>query len=138
MEESMLFNSLFVPANVNLAISKVFSICSLSLYLGFLLRIFVGPFPYAVVVAYHYGTRVTSVSFLSMLTFKIVLKTCFIIDFDRMSAIAEKRVMKLMVLSTSIFTIAHIVEEAVLRQSRGLNHFARWCFNIYLGKVRSS
>jgi hypothetical protein len=91
----MSFTSYFDPAKVNLAISKVFSICSVSLYLVFLLRIIVGPFPYAVVVAYHYGTRVTGVSFLSMLIFKIILKTYFIIDFNRMTSVSEKKLMKL-------------------------------------------
>ena len=75
------------------------------------------------------------VSFLTMLTFKTLLQSLFIMDFDRMAAIPEQRVMVSMMLVTSLSTLAHIGEEVVIRNIRGLDHFARLCFNAYLGKV---
>ena len=113
----------------------VVSFFSISLYIAFLLRILFGPFSYNGVVAFHYVTRVLVVSFLTMLSFKTVVNTFFIVDFDRMSAVAEKKVMIWMGAVTAICTLTHVVEEAVTRQAKGLDHFARWCFNIYLGKV---
>ena len=113
----------------------VVSFFSISLYIALLLRILFGPFSYNGVVAFHYVTRVLVVSFLTMLSFKTVVNTFFIVDFDRMSAVAEKKVMIWMGAVTAICTLTHVVEEAVTRQAKGLDHFARWCFNIYLGKV---
>ena len=106
------------------------------LHIGFLLRILLGPFTYAGVVAVHYGSRFTVVSILHMHTFKTGLKTLFIIDFDRMAAVSEKKVMVCMWVFTSICTLAHLAQEAITRNIRGLDHYARWCFNTYLGKVR--
>ena len=60
------------------------------------------------------------------------------IDFDRMSAVAERKVMIWMGAVTSFCTLTHMLEEAVTRNAKGLDHFARWCFNIYLGKVNYS
>ena len=74
-------------------------------------------------------------SFLTMLSFKTVTNTFFIIDFDRMSAVAERMVMIWMGEVTSVCTLTHMLEEAGTRNAKGLDHFARWCFNIYLGKV---
>ena len=87
------------------------------------------------VVMCHYGTRITVVSFITMLTFKIFLKTLFIIDFDRMAAIPEKNVLVCLALVTTFCTTAHIAEEMFMRNYLGLDHFARFCFNIYLAKV---
>ena len=70
-----------------------------------------------------------------MLTFKTVLKTLFIIDFDRMAEVPEEKVMVWMVVVTSVCTLAHLGEEAILRNIRGLDHYSRQCYNIYLGKV---
>jgi hypothetical protein len=105
------------------------------LFIGFLLRILLGPFTYAGVVAFHYGIRVHTVSLLFMLTFKTGLNTLFILDFNRMAAVSEKKVMVWMCLSTSTCTLAHMAQEALTRNIRGQDHYARMCFNTYLGKV---
>jgi hypothetical protein len=99
------------------------------------LRILLGPFSYAGVVAFHYGTRAWVVSNLHMLTFKTGLNTLFIMDFDRMAAVSEKKVMVCMCVVTSIGTLAHLAGEVITRNIRGLDHYARWCLNTYLGKV---
>ena len=122
-------------AHVNLAAYHTASCCLIILYIGFLLRIILGPFSYAGVVAYHYGFRTTMVSILNMLTFKTGLNILFIWDFNRVANISEKRVMTWMFLTTSISTLAHLFEEAITRDNRGLKHFSRQCFNTYLGKV---
>ena len=70
-----------------------------------------------------------------MLIFKTVLKSLFILDFDRMAAIPEQKVLVFMVLVTFLSNLVHIGEEVVIRNIRGLDHFARLCFNAYLGKV---
>ena len=77
------------------------------------------------VVMCHYGTRITLVSFITMLTFKIFLKTLFIIDFDRMAAIPEKNVLVCLAVVTSLCTFAHIAQEMLIRNFLGLDHFAR-------------
>ena len=99
------------------------------------MRIMFGPFTYNGVVVYHYAIRVSIVSLLTMLTFNRVLKTLFILDFQRMSAVPEQKVMICMGLVTTIFTLAHLGEEAVTRRILGLDHFGRWYLSIYLGKV---
>ena len=86
-------------------------------------------------MAYHYYTRFTVVSLLTMLTFKTILKTLFIVDFDRMAAIPEEKVIRWMVVVTSLCTLAHLGEEAVIRNIHGLDHYSRQCYNIYLGNV---
>jgi hypothetical protein len=78
---------------------------------------------------------VTFVSFITMLTYKTVLNNCFLIDFDKMAAVAEKKVMVVMGLFTSVTSLAHLAEEVATRNLLGLDHYARWCYNIYLGKV---
>jgi hypothetical protein len=75
------------------------------------------------------------VSFITMLTFKTVLNICFLIDFDKMAAVSERKVMVVMGLFTSVTTLAHLAEEVVTRNMLDLDHYARWCFNIYLGEV---
>ena len=74
-------------------------------------------------------------SFITMLTYNTVLNICFLIDFDKMAAVAEKKVMVVMGVFTSVTTLAHLAEEAVTRTLLELDHYARWCFNIYLGEV---
>ena len=70
-----------------------------------------------------------------MLTYKTVINICFLIDFDKMAAVAEKKVMVVMGVFTSVTTLAHLAEEVVTRNMLDLDHYARWCFNIYLGEV---
>ena len=98
-------------------------------------RILLGPFTRDGIAAYHYGVRIMTISIINMLTLKTSLNILFIRDFDRMAAISETKVMAWMCVTTLVSTVAHIIEEAITRNSRGLNHFARWCFNTYLGKV---
>jgi hypothetical protein len=105
------------------------------LHIGFLLRILFGPFTHAGVVAFHYVTRADTVSLLHMLTFQTGLKTLFILDFNRMAAVSEKKVMIWMCVSTSTITLLHLALEVVTRNIRGLDHYARMCINTYLGKV---
>ena len=94
-----------------------------------------GPFTNLGVVAYHYGMRATSVSFITMLTFSRILKTLFILDFHRMATVPEEKVIICMGLVTFICTLAYLLQEAVVRRIRGLDHFSRWSISIYLGKV---
>jgi hypothetical protein len=103
-----------------------------------LLRIIFGPFTLFGVVAYHYGLRVTIVSLLVMLTFNRVITTLFIHDFQRMAAVAENTVMICMAVVTMICTVAHVIQEAVVRDSHGLDHFARVDIFYYLGQVVSN
>ena len=122
-------------AHVNLAAYHTISCFLIVLFIGFLLRILLGPFSYAGVVAYHYSRRLWTMSIINMLTFKTGLNVLFIWDFNRMANISEKKVMTWMFLTTSISTLANLLEEALTRDNRGLNHFSRQCFNTYLGKV---
>ena len=122
-------------AQVNLAICRVASTCTSSLYVAVLIRILFGPFAYYGVIAYHYANRLFTVSFLTMLTFNIVLKTLFILDFKRISLIPERKIMNYFGSTTVLCSIMYLLQEAVVRYLRGLEHFSRWSFNIYLGKV---
>ena len=79
-----------------------------------MMRLLVGPFAYAGVVVVHYWTRITIVSFVIMLTFKTILTTLFILDFNRMATIPEKRVIYCMRMVTFFFTMAHLVHEITL------------------------
>ena len=114
---------------------QVYCCCTNILYLFILLRLMFGPFTYAGVVIVHYWVRITLVSFLTMLTFKTVLTTLFIIDFNRMTSIPEKSVIHFLWMITLIFTMGHLGVEMTLRESLGYHHFGRLCFNLYLGKV---
>ena len=98
-------------------------------------RIIFGPFTYYGVVTYHYGSRLTFVSFLTMLTFNRVLKALFILDFQRISLIPEHRVMGSLCFVTAICSLIYLLQEAIVREVRGLNHFGRWSLSIYLAKV---
>ena len=97
-----------------------------------------GPFTRAGVVAYHYGVRIMTMSMINMLIFKTSINILFIWDFNRMAAISERKVMAWMLVTTLVSTLAHLIEEAVTRNTRGLNHFSRQCFITYLGKVQFS
>ena len=114
---------------------QVVSCCIIVLHQIVILRILIGPLSYNVLVLYHYGVRITVISFITMITFKLFLKTLFIIDFDRMAAIPENNVLVCLALVTSFCTLAHIAEEMFIRNFLGLDHFGRFCFNIYLAKV---
>ena len=131
----ILILSLLAAAQVNLRTYQVVICCIIVLKIIFLLRILLGPLSYNVVVMVHYGTRITVVSFITMMTFKIFLKTLFIIDFNRMTAIPEKNVLVCLALVTIFCILAHIAEEMFLRNYLGLDHFGRDCFNMYLAKV---
>ena len=85
--------------------------------------------------SYDYCYRISLVSLITMLTFKTVLTILFILDFNRMTSIPEKIVIRFMWMITSIFTLAHLGHEITLRQTLGYHHFGRLCFNLYLGKV---
>ena len=123
-------------ALVNVATCQVVSYCTVVLFVAVLMRIVFGPFNYGGVVALHYWMRIVWSCTLSMLTFKTVLKTLFILDFQKMSSVPEHTLMTWMWVVTAICTMAHLVQEAVLRHTLGLHHFGRICFNIYLAKVR--
>ena len=99
------------------------------------MRVLFGPFHYYGVVFYHYASRATSVSFITMLTFNRVLMTLFIVDFSRMTAVPEKKVLIYMGLVTFIINVAYLLQEAVFRSLRGLEHFSRGSLSFYLGKV---
>ena len=70
-----------------------------------------------------------------MMTFNRVLRTLFIIDFKRISLVSEERVMKLFGLVTLLTSVMYLLQEAAVRNFRGLNHFGR-AFGVYLGKVK--
>ena len=114
---------------------EVFSIFWISLNLFMVFRITIGPVSYLGIVAYHYIFRLSMVSFMTMLTFKIVVKTLFILDFERMAMVSEQRMMAVMGVFTTILIVIHSAAEAWLRNHRNLDHYARWCINVYLGKV---
>ena len=120
---------------MNLTSNQVVSICSMLMLLGFLCRILLGPFTYSGVVAWHYLTRITYVSSLTMSTFKTVVRTLFILDFDRMAAIPEERMMMWMCACNTVSVLANLGMETFLRNHQGLDHFGRMCLNVYLGKV---
>ena len=103
--------------------------------LGMMVRILVGPLPLFGAVTFHYETRINLVSLLTLLTLKIVVKTLFILDFDRMAMIAETKMMMWICGSTTIFTLTHLALEAFLRNHRGLGHYPRWCLSVYISKV---
>ena len=102
----------------------------------YLIRILFGPFPLFGAVALHYGNRILSVSFLTMLFFKTIVHTLFVIDFDRMATIGETGMIIGMGVCTFTFTVAHVAMEALLRNHLGLEHYPRWCFSVYISKVR--
>ena len=84
---------------------------------------------------YHYGVRVKTVSFLIMLTINRIISILFILDFQKMTAISERNVMICVGVVTSLGTMACILQEVVVRNSRGLHQFARLDQFIWLGKV---
>ena len=87
------------------------TVCTVLMYIALLVRIVFGPFPLYGVVAFHYGLRVTTVSFTIMLTFKRIISALFIIDFDRMAVIPDRHVMICLGDVTFMFTLAHVAQE---------------------------
>jgi hypothetical protein len=104
-------------------------------YLLILARIMLGSFPVPGLIAFHYLNRATTVSFLTMMAFNRVLKTLFILDFQRMTAVPDKGVLISMGMVTFLCTSIYIVQEVLVRRSLGLDHFPRGHFYVYLGKV---
>lgn len=118
---------------MNIATCQVVSGCTIVWCVGILIRIFFGPFNVVGLVFMHYLSRIIVLSFLSMLTFKTILKTCFVANFDAMSLIAEHKVLFWMGVLTASSTILQIVLEISIRHIVGMNHFGSQCFNTYLG-----
>ena len=120
-----------------MSLCKALSCWTILFHFANLLRILIGPFPYTGVVAVHYGCAVATLSCITMGTFKTILKTLFLLDFNRMISISEKKVMICFLAVTSTSTLAILMQEITVRQRLGIHHFARRCFNIYLGQVGS-
>ena len=118
-----------------MSICKVLSFGILLFYLANLLRLLIGPFPYAGVVVVHYGVRITTVACFTMHTFKTILKILFLLDFNKMISISEKKVMVGLWVVTSTCSLVYLAQEVTIRHTLGVHHFARRCFNIYLGQV---
>ena len=122
-------------ARVSLLSCQVMCFCTIFFYLSILMRLIVGPFTHAGVVFLHYWLRLSLVAFVTMLTFKTVLTTLFILDFNKMTSIPEKSVINFMWMITLMNTLFHLGLEIYLRHTLGYHHFGRLCFNLYLGKV---
>ena len=99
-----------------------------------MLRMLNGPFSLPAVVFSHYLMRLWTTIMMTMITFNRVLKTLFIIDFQRISLIPEEKVMKLFGFTTFLSSVIYLLQEVAVRYLRGLNHFGR-NFAVYLGKV---
>ena len=50
-----------------------------------ILRIILGPFPLNIVIVFYYFLKTASIAIILLLTFNILVKTLFILDYDRMS-----------------------------------------------------
>ena len=122
-------------AKVNLATSRISSVLVSLSYTILMIRMLYGPLNLPVVVFFHYLVRLHSTSLLTMMTFNRVLRTLFIIDFKRISLVPEEKVMKLFGLVTLLTSVMYLLQEAAVRNFRGLNHFGR-AFGVYLGKVK--
>ena len=99
-----------------------------------MLRMLYGPLSLPAVVFAHYLMRLWTTIMMTMITFNRVLKTLFIIDFQRMSLVPEEKVMKLFGFITFLSSVLYLLQEVAVRYLRGLNHFGR-NFAVYLGKV---
>ena len=135
--QCLLYKIVYISAQVDLSLCKTLSCWTILFHFSNLLRILIGPFPYTGVVAVHYGCAVATLSCITMGTFKTILKTLFLLDFNRMISISEKKVMICFLAVTSTSTLAILMQEITVRQRLGIHHFARRCFNIYLGQVGS-
>ena len=113
---------------------RISSALTVLLYCFFLVRILHGPFSVAVVVIHHYLERLLVVSFITMITFNRIIKTLFIIDFQKISLVPEHKVVGLFCFLTAITSCHYLLQEAVIRHLRGLNHYGR-ALGIYLGQV---
>ena len=120
---------------MNLTTSRIASTLTVFLYLIVILRILLGPLSVVVAIFHHYLMRLAAVSFLTMITFNRVLKTLFILDFQRISLVPEQRLIGLFAFVTIFTSTFYMVQEAVVRDFRGLNHYGSWALSIYIGKV---
>ena len=72
---------------------------------------------------------------MTMLSFKIIVQTLFVIDFDHMASMGETGMMTALGACTTTLTVVHVVMESILRNHRGLQHYPRWCASVYISKV---
>ena len=141
-KKTILLNKIFTlhsystvfSAKVNLATCRISSVLVSLSYTILMIRMLYGPLNLPVVVFFHYLVRLHSTSLLTMMTFNRVLRTLFIIDFKRISLVPEEKVM-LVGLVTFLTSVMYLLQEAAVRNFRGLNHFGR-AFGVYLGKVK--
>ena len=110
---------------------------TVTLYFTLIVRIFLGPLPFTVVVAYHYLLRIFVVSLCFMLTFNRILTSVFVLNHHWIGSVPEKQVMICFGVFTFTCTLAGIIQEAIIRDRRGLDHFGRWYLFIWMGKVLS-
>ena len=120
---------------MNVATCRVTSFGAIIFNLVVLLRLVYGPLPKVGVMAVHFLFITTSVSFLTMLTFKMVLKAFFVLNFNKMIHISECKIMGCMWAVTLTCTFAFVIQEVTIREVHGLDYYSRRCFNIFLGKV---
>ena len=92
------------------------------MFVGILSRSLLGPITLDGVVMMHYVSRIAIVSFLTMLTYKTVLKTFFVLDLDKMASVPERNVMMSLWAVKILFTSAQVSAEVFWRHSHGLHH----------------
>ena len=113
----------------------VTSTLSLLLTTILIFRIVYGPLVLPWLVTYHYLNKTMEGGFVFMLTFRIVIKLFFILDFDRMSSMPEKRVLTCFNLATFACAGLYLFIEYTIRSLRELHHFPRMTVYIWLGMV---
>ena len=113
----------------------VTSTLSLLLTTVLIIRIVYGPLVLHWLVTFHYLNKTLEGGFVFMLTFRMVIKLFFILDFDRMSAMPEKRVLICFNLAIVACTGLYLLIEYTSRSLRELNHFPRMTVYVWLGMV---
>ena len=83
--------------------------------------------------AFHYIFKASAVSNLTNLTFKTIVKTLLLVDFEKMSDIPESFVNLGMFLVNLVSTMLYLVQEYSVREARGLEHYSRLEILKYLG-----
>ena len=78
----------YIPARVNLVISKSSMLATILTYSPFLARIILGPLHRILIIHCYYTQRLFFIFIMSLLTLKTLLMTGFIIDFQRMSGMS--------------------------------------------------
>ena len=116
---------------MNVATCHVVSCGTVCIYVGILSRLLLGPITLSGVVVMHYVSRIAMVSFLTMLTFKTILKTFFVLDFDKMASIPEGNVMLCLWTVNILLTSAQVSAEVYMRHTRGLHHFGSLCLSTH-------